>query len=262
MEISFFSAANGKTVFKPVYSPLDDTDQIKIEYCFSSASLYSFLKIHCNENTSLSLDSIISQLPADTYNEDEFHKQVDKDLHFTPFGEKVHEYTLDNDTFEYYSCNFETRNFTKYLNRLQHLLVFFIDGVQCIEYDLRWSLVTVYKANEFVGFCSYYNFYHYPESTRVRISQFFILPPFQKKGHGSRLYEFLFSTFRLNDDVYDVTVEDPNDYFQDLRDKCDARMLWRENALMNRTCTSLTRSDLDYIHSKFKLSEVFVCIDW
>jgi len=35
------------------------------------------------------------------------------------------------------------------------------------------------------GYMSAYPFFAYPDGSRMRLSQFFILPPFQKQGHGS-----------------------------------------------------------------------------
>ncbi|KAF2456481.1 acyl-CoA N-acyltransferase [Lineolata rhizophorae] len=61
--------------------------------------------------------------------------------------------------------------------------------------------------------------------SRERISQFVILPPFQGRSHGSRLYNCLMRTFRADPYVVEVTVEDPNENFDDLRDWCDIAYL-------------------------------------
>lgn len=45
-------------------------------------------------------------------------------------------------------------------------------------------------------------------------SQILILPPFQRKGHGRKLYEYMYDCFGRDDRVVDITVEDPNDDFQ------------------------------------------------
>ncbi|KAJ3027284.1 histone acetyltransferase 1, partial [Rhizophlyctis rosea] len=55
--------------------------------------------------------------------------------------------------------------------------------------------------------------------------QFLILKPYQSQGHGSTLYRTLFNNLLVRDDVTEITVEDPNEAFQDLRDKCDLRLL-------------------------------------
>ena len=56
---------------------------------------------------------------------------------------------------------------------------------------------------------------------RSRISQFLILPHHQGQSHGIRLYNAIVKTF-LNDlACIEITVEDPNEEFDDLRDLCD-----------------------------------------
>jgi histone acetyltransferase 1 len=85
---------------------------------------------------------------------------------------------------------------------------------------------------EIVGFSTYYPFFHYPDKIRMRIryfliimnSQILILPPHQRSGHGKELYTFMYQSFRYNPLVVDITVEDPNDQFQDLRDRCDVEV--------------------------------------
>ena len=39
------------------------------------------------------------------------------------------------------------------------------------------------------GFTTTYNFYAYPDKTRLRVSQMLILPPYQRKGHGGEVNE-------------------------------------------------------------------------
>ena len=57
--------------------------------------------------------------------------------------------------------------------------------------------------------------------SRERLSQFLILPPFQKEGHGPILYNTMYSTLIRPSNVFEFTVEDPNEAFDDLRDLCD-----------------------------------------
>ncbi|KAI0177287.1 histone acetyltransferase type B catalytic subunit [Pestalotiopsis sp. NC0098] len=60
---------------------------------------------------------------------------------------------------------------------------------------------------------------------RARISQFVILPPYQGKGCGAMLYNTIFGT-HLNDALTkELTVEDPNEDFDLLRDLCDMKYL-------------------------------------
>lgn len=56
---------------------------------------------------------------------------------------------------------------------------------------------------------------------RERIAQFIILPPFQGKGHGSRLYSAVYRHYLKTSSVLELTVEDPSEEFDDLRDRND-----------------------------------------
>ena len=60
---------------------------------------------------------------------------------------------------------------------------------------------------------------------RSRISQFVILPPFHKGGNGSRLYNSVFDYYHQEAQTIEITVEDPNEAFDDLRDINDLARL-------------------------------------
>lgn len=65
--------------------------------------------------------------------------------------------------------------------------------------------------------------------SRERISQFLILPPYQRMGHGPLLYNTMFSHLIAPDNVLELTVEDPNEEFDDMRDACDLVYLRESN---------------------------------
>jgi len=60
---------------------------------------------------------------------------------------------------------------------------------------------------------------------RSRISQFIILPPFQKGGNGSRFYKSIFEYYYKEAQTAEITVEDPNEAFDDMRDINDLTFL-------------------------------------
>jgi histone acetyltransferase 1 len=62
-------------------------------------------------------------------------------------------------------------------------------------------------------------------SSRSRISQFVILPPFQGGGNGSRFYNAIFDYYLHDPLTIEITVEDPNEQFDDLRDLNDLTLL-------------------------------------
>lgn len=124
----------------------------------------------------------------------------------------------------------------------------------------RWTVFFLYRTQKsddepdkksyvFVGYSTVYRFFYFgraltppPESgdawelpdgnfdllnlpCRTRLSQFIVLPPFQGKGHGAKLYKSIFQHYHKHDQTYEFTVENPNEAFDDLRDVCDLSFL-------------------------------------
>ena len=63
---------------------------------------------------------------------------------------------------------------------------------------------------------------------RLRISQFLILPPHQTSGHGTHLYVTIQNSCVADATVHELTVEDPNEAFDALRDTVDFHVLRSE----------------------------------
>ncbi|KAK5083730.1 histone acetyltransferase 1 [Lithohypha guttulata] len=61
--------------------------------------------------------------------------------------------------------------------------------------------------------------------SRLRVSQFLLLPPYQKSGHGSQLYQAIYNEVIADQTIYELTVEDPSEEFDQLRDSCDWKVL-------------------------------------
>ena len=60
---------------------------------------------------------------------------------------------------------------------------------------------------------------------RLRISQFIILPPFQAAGHGGKFYDIILNNARHDPRVQEISIEDPSNAFEDLRDRRDLAFL-------------------------------------
>lgn len=123
----------------------------------------------------------------------------------------------------------------------------------------RWTVFFLYKKEKsndnsekssyvFVGYSTIYRFYWFTNPTppaspegewelpkgdqdlaeiacRTRLSQFIILPCFQGKGYGAKLYQTIFAHYHKHAQTQEFTVEDPNEAFDDLRDVCDMQFL-------------------------------------
>lgn len=119
----------------------------------------------------------------------------------------------------------------------------------------RWTIFLLYKRSAegkagytFVGYSTVYRFFYFQAPTppaspgsdwdlpkepfdvtdlpcRSRISQFVILPPFQGRGIGARLYSSIFQHYINHPQTKEIPVEDPNEAFDDMRDICDLTYL-------------------------------------
>ncbi|CAN6699345.1 unnamed protein product [Malus baccata var. baccata] len=114
------------------------------------------------------------------------------------------------------------------------LVLLLVDGSSPIDVvDPRWELYVLIQNktdekgdiyNVLLGFTAVYRFYHYPDSSRLRLSQILVLPPYQHKGYGRYLLEVL-NDVAVSENVYDLTVEEPLDYFQHVRTCVDVLRL-------------------------------------
>lgn len=178
---------------------------------------------------------------------------------------------LYRQVFEVYRCDMSVTGFRELHDQMQTWLLWMIDGASYIDADdERWEFLTMYEKSgniatngcserngsaaryHFVGYCTIYRYYAYPDKIRPRISQvldidaafagrvlllllenklispslcaqFLILPPFQRKGLGAHMLQSVYDFYRTQSTVVDIAVEDPAENFTRLRDFVDAR---------------------------------------
>ncbi|KAG8739032.1 histone acetyltransferase 1 [Ceratobasidium sp. 414] len=196
---------------------------------------------------------------------DTFRSVVEKDATtFKPLGKKIHSYTRrvagkgkgkgretgpvaeddpDAAVYEVYHSTWDTPGFREYHRRMQLFILLYIEGGSYIQEDEdKWEFVVLYERRtrlsknaqptdspsytyHFAGYSSLYPFWCWPDKVRLRLSQFVILPPYQHAGHGSALYGAIYQLALTREDVAELTVEDPSEAFEDLRDRNDLKML-------------------------------------
>lgn len=232
---------------------------LKIKMYYTSSKLERFLgieygeKIDSGDSKGVEADDILALIkegiPGEfTTSVDEFSKKIGEELDFKPMGEKLNEFITNHKgverTFEIYRCTISDPGFIKYHAKIQTWLLWFIDGASYIDIDDdRWEFFVLYEkiknisngnavsngsshsssSLHFVGYTSVYRYYAYFDKIRPRISQVLILPPFQRQGLGAKLLETIYSHYRGQSDVLDITVEDPSDNFVGLRDYVDCK---------------------------------------
>ena len=123
-------------------------------------------------------------------------------------------------------------------DRLQAMPLLYVDGANYIDNtDPKWE---VYLALSFspgqeeekssqqqvccCGFATVYSFYAYPSRERLRLSQILVFPPYRRRGAASGILEKVYSD-AVAKGALDLTVEDPSEEFQALRENIDVRRL-------------------------------------
>ena len=196
---------------------------------------------------------------------------------FRPIGEKVATWSIPSSQgskgkktsgsstsqrhFEVYRCTWDTPGFQAYHQRFRIFTLFYIEAASYIdEEEPGWEFLVLYERStpapsssstesateqyHFAGFTSLYRFWTWPDSSRIRLSQFLILPPFQKLGLGTRLYTLVHDWVLLREEetneaageqttwrVSELTVEDPSELFDRLRDGADIKRLLQPETL-------------------------------
>ena len=120
----------------------------------------------------------------------------------------------------------ETRG--NYYNHFQLMLPFYIEAATPIDTnDPKWSIYLQFNNIDsavITGLLTAYNYFKFPEGTRVRISQVLILPRYQGNGLGSRLYRSVTESLRSEtSECVEICVEDPTDAFERIRGLIDYR---------------------------------------
>nr|CAG4644809.1 EOG090X06NC [Leptodora kindtii] len=190
----------------------------------------------------VSADDVIGSLapklqPGFFTNIDDFTSSLEKEANFVPFGELLSAYTVNpggvnERRFEIYTCSIDEPGFRSYHERMQTFLLWYVDAASFIDVDDdRWRYFLIFEKIKvddrtqyaFCGYSTVYLYYAYPNMTRPRISQFLVLPPFQRMGIGAELLNIVYRHFLKDSSILDITVEDPSDNFVRLRDFIDSK---------------------------------------
>ncbi|CCD23253.1 histone acetyltransferase catalytic subunit HAT1 NDAI_0B02180 [Naumovozyma dairenensis CBS 421] len=181
---------------------------------------------------------------------------------------KVNEYEIDKEHFVVYKMKLsDDEKFLKLHRRIQIFSLFFIEAASYIdEEDFNWDIYWLFnkEKKQCMGYATAYMYWKYlggkdfdeskePKHYRAKVSQFLILPPYQGKGHGSKLYQAIFKNWLSNDLVREFTVEDPSENFDDLRDRNDLNFLY-ENGFFQELSSKIV-NEKDFISNEWLLSK-------
>lgn len=220
---------------------------LSVNMYYTASQLHGYIgiqydeKINSKEYCGVEADDIFAQMkdvlpPGCQTNLDEFVSLLRSDGKFSPHGNLVHCYERNTTegntkTFEVFNPKISDPGFRQYHERMQTFLLWYVDAASYIDVDDdKWEYFTLFEkqktgSNEpqylFVGYCTLYNFYAYPHHCRPRVSQFLILPPYQRQGHATDMLRAVYRSVLSKNHVKDICVEDPSENFQRIRDFVD-----------------------------------------
>lgn len=232
---------------------------LKITVWFSIVSFHAYADIVYQSTSDggkgiTDLKSALQNIFAETLvdNKDDFLQTFSKDVNFigsiVADGEVLHSKASSNGQSDNSNLHLQTANSdlevirlpmdnmagSNLYSRVVPLALLLIDGSSPIDVtDPRWELYVLTQRNSgqlglthptLLGFAALYRFYHYPDSSRLRLSQILVLPPYQHKGFGRFLLEVL-NNVAISENVYDFTIEEPLSQLLQLRTCIDVKRL-------------------------------------
>ncbi|XP_023545527.1 histone acetyltransferase type B catalytic subunit isoform X1 [Cucurbita pepo subsp. pepo] len=254
---------------------------LKITVWFSIVSFHAYADI-VFESTSdggkgiTDLKSTLQNIFAETLvdNKDNFLQTFSKDANFigsvVADGEVLHPKASSNGQFNEAKFHVQAANSDlevirlpmdkmagrNLYSRLVPLALLLIDGSSPIDVtDPRWELYVLSQKNNgrthprLLGFAALYRFYHYPDSSRLRLSQILILPPYQCKGFGRFLLEVL-NNVAISENVHDFTIEEPISKLQQLRTCIDVKRLQGFSPIEEAVSSAISQFKLGKLSKK------------
>ncbi|KAM3125679.1 hypothetical protein CJJ07_005095 [Candidozyma auris] len=224
---------------------------LRIFLCFDSVTFLPFLNVKFdNKLEDIEVDpksKLLELLPSSTVYKDEakWRDSIEEEQkNYQIPGTKVCEdFTKNGEHYAIYKLDLTSERGIELHKRLQILVLLFIEAGTYIDFkDPLWDLYVMYRTTdaslpEVVGFATAYNYWVYPgsaefdsgvEKIRKKISQFIVLPHLQGQSLGAELYERLYKLWLQDDRIVEIVVEDPNESFDDLRDRVDFTRLVEE----------------------------------
>ncbi|KAJ5565623.1 hypothetical protein N7535_007261 [Penicillium sp. DV-2018c] len=173
----------------------------------------------------------------------DYEKAIQEDAaarEFKPPGQFVLGYEENDRKYEIWAGSLGNPEVRKILDRMQILVSLFIEAGTPLETDDpewtldRWTVYFVYEkvppptptASEYsiVGYATTYRYWYYHRN-QSETPTFLILPSHHRAGHGTRLYTTIHAACIADPTVLELTIEDPNEQFDALRDTADYCLL-------------------------------------
>lgn len=248
--------------------------------CFDSVTFLPFLNVKFSDkldDKDIEMDpktKLLEYLPESTVFKDEakWRDQIDEEQKdFLIPGDLVGEvFEKNGEKYGIYNVDLKNASGLELHKRLQILILLFIEAGSYIDAgDHLWDVYVLYRVTdeklpEVIGFCTAYNYWKYPgavkfdagnEEVRKKISQFIILPTDQGQHLGGEFYDRLYNTWLQDDKIVEVVIEDPNESFDDLRDRVDIKRVVNQRQVLSLSDLTVEAAGDSEWYSKVRLAE-------
>jgi len=251
-EFNDFQNMNFENSFQPTYTYelfanelIHGYKGLKILISLTPKTFFAHINITYSQKLKISdnLEEIFANHYKDRYTTDKniFLSQLLKeDDIICPKGSLIYEEGLR----KIYNIDILNNDFTAESYSLQALCTFFIDAASFIPVETNfWGyfLITeIYDEKDknkkwrTLGFCSYKNFHIELEKYYTMLSQFLVIPTYQRKGVGTFLLEHIYK-YLFNEDkgCLEITTEDPDIEFILMRDYTICKLIANEKCIDN-----------------------------
>ena len=257
-EFNDFQNMNLENSFQPAYTYELFTNEIihgykglKILISLTPKTFFAHLNIQYTEKLSVNddIENILAQHFQErfTRNKDIFISKLKEEGKINPKGKLI--FTENNRSI--YNIDILNDDFIHENYSIQALCTFFIDAASFIPIETNfWGYFLLVEKLEnkdnnkdekekienwrTLGICSYKNFHIELYKYYTMLSQFFILPPYQRKGLGTFLLEQLYKyLFKQDKNCLEIMTEDPSIEFILMRDYTISKIIANEKLIDN-----------------------------
>jgi GNAT superfamily N-acetyltransferase len=237
----------------------NESIDLKIDLEIRIPDLQSTLKI---SNASDDIKSFVTQQITPFLTSEPFEFK----FHETHDPQKVFDLGAD-EKYELYLMTYRDQGANELLKRAEKIAMWYIETASSIDFeDDKWEVLFLIKRDSmnrtsFIGYYTLYTFHNPFLGSKLRICQVLILPPFQGLGLGRRMLLFIYSLVQSRSHVTEITVEDPAESFQNLRDLVDLEWsLCYQPTLRSSQELKLIPSQFHFIQNAIEFHQIQTCL--
>ena len=249
-EFDDFQNMNLENSFQPTYTYELFSNEIihgykglKILISLTPKTLFAHINIQYTEKQEVNddIENIFAEHFKErfTRNKANFISKLNEEKDKTPKGKLI--YTENNRRI--YNIDILKDDYTEENYSIQALCTFFIDAASFIPIETNfWGYFLIIENLDnnndkienwkTLGICSYKNFHIELYKYFTMLSQFFILPPYQRKGLGTFLLEHIYKyLFKEDKNCLEIMTEDPSIEFILMRDYTICKIITNEKLI-------------------------------